>query len=79
MNQIPETRPISDMRLHQSELLAHMRQAPVVLTQHGRAAVVLVDPEQWNRLLEQYEDLQLALDAVESRQDADECVNSCFP
>ncbi len=65
MNPMPKTVPISDLRQRQNEILSKLSEEPVLLTQHGRAAAVLVDPEQWNRLLEEFEDMYLALEAIE--------------
>lgn len=52
---IPELVPISKLRLTQNEILGKFSQSPVVLTQHGEAAAVLVDPKMWNDLLEELE------------------------
>jgi len=65
MDPLPEVVPISEMRLRQNELLERVSDKPILLTQHGRAVAVLLGPEPYNRLLEQLEDLQLALDAAE--------------
>lgn len=54
---IPEIVPISDLRVRQSELLEQIGKAPIVLTQYGRPAAVLVDPEEWNQIQGQLEDL----------------------
>jgi antitoxin Phd len=62
---LPEVIPISDLRARQNEILARLGQGPVVLTQHGRAAAVLISPETWNNLMEALEDLQ---DAIEGAQ-----------
>jgi prevent-host-death family protein len=48
MTSIPELLPISELRLHQNEVLNRLKDGPVVLTQHSRAAAVLVSVEQWN-------------------------------
>jgi prevent-host-death family protein len=56
MNKVPELIPISEMRTHQAEILEQLKHGPIVLTHHSKAAAVLVDPSQWNRLLEQLED-----------------------
>lgn len=56
MNRVPEIVPISEMRTHQAEILEQLKQGPIVLTHHSKAAAVLVDPVQWNRLLEELED-----------------------
>ncbi|MFQ5796297.1 MAG: type II toxin-antitoxin system Phd/YefM family antitoxin [Candidatus Bipolaricaulia bacterium] len=39
----------SKLRQTQNEVLEKLSEGPVVLTQHGEATAVLVDPEQWNR------------------------------
>ena len=67
MDVIPELVPISGLRTRQNEILDQLAGKPVVLTQHGRAAAVLVSPEQWNLLVEMVEDLTDALDALEMR------------
>jgi prevent-host-death family protein len=66
MSAIPELAPISDLRLRQSELLSRLSEGPVVLTQRGRAAVVLVDPGYWNQIVEELDDLRDALDAIDA-------------
>ncbi len=66
MSIIPELVPISELRLRQSELLSRLSKGPVVLTQRGRAAVVLVDPDYWNQIMEELEDLRDAVDAIEA-------------
>ena len=64
MSAIPELVPISQLRLKQSEVLNRLSEGPVILTQHGQGAAVLVDLEQWNRMIEALEDLQDALDVA---------------
>jgi len=68
---IPEIVGISDLRLRQGEVLNKLQQGPVVLTQHSRAVAVLVSPEQWNKLVEELEDLQDILAAHEAREDVE--------
>jgi prevent-host-death family protein len=74
MNAVPETIPISELRQRQNEILSKLYDGPVLLTQHGRAAAVLVDPEQWNWLVEAFEDLHDALEVrqIKARIDAGE-------
>jgi prevent-host-death family protein len=67
----PELVPISELRTRQNDVLSRLAQGPVVLTQHGRAAAVLVDTEVWNRLVERIEFLEEGLHAVEARQRID--------
>lgn len=66
---IPKLVPISDMRIHQNALLAQMAEGPVVLTQRGRAAAVLVEPGLWNELVERLGELQDTVDALRGRQE----------
>jgi len=64
---VPELIPISRLRHKQNEVLEKLSQAPVVLTQHGKAKAVLVDPDMWNRLLEELETWQDSFDALEAK------------
>ena len=75
MQTIPNLFPISELRQRQTKILQMLSDGPVVLTQHGRASVVLVSPEQWNQMVNEIEDLQDALDAVEARQDAEPTIS----
>jgi prevent-host-death family protein len=62
MNAVPELVPISEIRKRQSEILVQLNAGPVILTQRGRAAAVMVSPKQWNRLIEKLKDLEEALE-----------------
>ena len=68
---IPELVPISELRQRQQAILDQLAQEPVVLTLHGVAVAVLVDPRQWNELMTRLDDqedaaagLQAALDVA---------------
>ena len=67
MQIIPEIVPVSGLRTRQNEVLDSLSEGPIVLTHHGRAAAVVVSPEQWNRLVENLEDLSDSLDAIEMK------------
>jgi prevent-host-death family protein len=67
MREIPNLMPISELRIHQNQVLAKLNEGPMVLTQHGRAAAVLVGPEYWNRLQEMIEDLEDSVDALQAK------------
>ena len=67
MNPVPYTIPISDMRFQQSALLARVEESPVVLTKQGRAVAVLVDPNYWNQILEELEDMADALAVAQAK------------
>ncbi|MBE2237395.1 MAG: type II toxin-antitoxin system Phd/YefM family antitoxin [Caldilineaceae bacterium] len=62
-----QTIPISDLRFHQAEVLDQLQQRPVVLTRQGRAAAVLVSPDEWNSVVQQLEDLEDALAVLQAR------------
>lgn len=66
---IPTTIPISDLRARQNEILEELSQGPVILTQHGRAAAVLISPERWNRLIEELDDLKATVAAVKAYEE----------
>lgn len=48
MNSIVQIVPITEMRLHHSEVLAMLAEGPVVLAQRSKPAAVLVSVEEWN-------------------------------
>jgi len=64
MDRVMKIVSLSDFRIHQVETLAAIQGAPVVLTQNGRGAAVLVVPEQWNSLLDRLDDLEDAVAAL---------------
>lgn len=69
MHLVPRTLPISDLRFKQTETLDELKAGPVLLTRQGKAAAMLVAPEQWNSLVETIKNLQLALNAVDVRRE----------
>lgn len=68
MSIIPKLVPFSELVQRQAEILASLDEGPLVLTQENRAAVVLVNPNYWNQVIEELEDLRDALDAVDAYQ-----------
>jgi PHD/YefM family antitoxin component YafN of YafNO toxin-antitoxin module len=57
------TMPVSALRTRQASIISQLRENPILLTQRGRGAGVLVHPDQWNEiieLLEEYEDILTA-------------------
>ena len=67
MNPVPHTIPISDLRFHQSEVLAQVAENPVILTKQGRGVAMLVDPAYWNQIIEELDDLADALAIAQSK------------
>ena len=55
MEKVMETLPVSELRSHQAEVMSRLQKAPILLTQRGRGAGVLVDPALWNELVERAE------------------------
>jgi len=50
--------PISDLRYKAKEILTQVTEQPVVITQRGRAAAVLVDFDTYNRMARRLEALE---------------------
>ena len=48
----PVTKPVTEVKRHATEILAQLQQSrePIVITEHGRSAAVLVDVETFDRL-----------------------------
>ena len=72
MGKRPDPTPIPNIRQRQAEILASLAAGPVILTQHGRAAAVMVSPAEYDRMLTALEDLQDAVDAAAARREAGE-------
>ncbi len=58
MNKIIPVMPVSDLRNEQAKVFNRLGETPVLLTQRGRAAGVLVHPDQWNEMVELLEDME---------------------
>ena len=61
MRKIPEVVPITDLRQDAAEVLKRLRKGkePVVITQRGRAAAVLLSIEEYERARQEREILEL--------------------
>jgi len=66
------TMPVSELRTKQASILAQLRESPILLTQRGRGAGVLVHPDQWNKMIELLEDYEDILIAKERKYEAKE-------
>ena len=51
MDLIPTTRPISEFRQNQASIMEAMESGPVVLTQHGKDAAVIMTSEYYNMII----------------------------
>ncbi len=76
---VPDLVPISDLRQRQVEILEMLQRGPITLTQRGRAAAVMISPEQWNVIIEELEDLRDALDAIEALEEVERDPDSIRP
>ena len=61
MSKTSHIKPISYFKAHATEMLSELRetQQPYVITQNGEAAAVLVDPSEYDRMMEAIELLKL--------------------
>ena len=61
MRKVPEVIPITDLRQEAAEVLKRLRKGkePVVITQRGRAAAVLLSIEEYERARQEREILEL--------------------
>ncbi len=64
--QMPQVIPISDLRKRQAKVVEQLQERPVMLTQHGYGAAVLVTPEHWERLLDRLEELEDTVAALQA-------------
>jgi prevent-host-death family protein len=65
------TMPVSDLRIKQAEILSQLHDTPILLTQRGHGAGVLVHPDLWNEMVELLADYEDILVARERIQEAD--------
>ena len=70
MYKVMPTMPVSRLRTQQTAILANLRQSPILLTQRGHGAGVLVHPDDWNEIVEMLVDYEDLLVAKERFQEA---------
>jgi PHD/YefM family antitoxin component YafN of YafNO toxin-antitoxin module len=70
MYKVMPTMPVSDLRLRQAAILAQLNETPILLTQRGHSAGVLVHPDLWNEMVERLADYEEILIAQERIQEA---------
>ena len=58
MNTITEVAPISDLQDRAGELLAQLAKSPVILTEHGCGAAVMLSMQEWQAITEQLRTLE---------------------
>lgn len=71
MYKVMPTMPVSDLRIKQAAILSQLHETPILLTQRGQGAGVLVHPDLWNEMVEligDYEDILIAKDRIQEAQ-----------
>lgn len=70
-----DVRPLTDVRKNLAEMVARVRRTnrPLVLTQHGRAAAVMLSPEGYDELIRRAEFVQAVEEGL-AEADAGELV-----
>lgn len=65
-----DVKPVSEFRSNASSLLKHVRttKRPLVITQHGRSAAILLDVNEYDKLMEK-------LDLLQDIREAEEQIN----
>ena len=66
MEKLPQIESISHMKHHYKQVLNRLDAGPIVLTQHGQAAAVLVSPTAWNAAVEEREELKDIIAALKA-------------
>jgi antitoxin Phd len=64
IERVPLTIPVSDLRNEQARILEQLGDGPILLTQRGRAAAMLIAPQRWNELIDHLETLEDSVDAL---------------
>lgn len=70
MYKVMPTVPVSDLRLRQAAILSQLRETPILLTQRGHSAGVLIHPDLWNDIVERLADIEDILVAKERGREA---------
>jgi prevent-host-death family protein len=63
----PQIEPITELRRDPLQVLGKLRKGPVFLTQRSQRAAVMISPEQWDRIVEQIEELEDAVAIYKTR------------
>ena len=61
MDRVPQMASVSDLKNRHLEVLAKLKEGPVLLASRNQPAAVMVSPEQWNEIVELLEDCEDAL------------------
>ena len=61
MNEVPQIEPVTRMQKDHRALLEQTNQGPVVLSNRGKAAGVLLSVAEWDSIVKEMNDLRIAL------------------
>ena len=77
MDRVQQIVPISEMAIHQHEVMRLLTKGPVVLASRSRPAAVLVSVQDWDSLITELEELRdiVDLQAADLALDNDEPVD----
>ncbi len=70
MHKAMPTMPVSELRTKQSAILAQLDETPILLTQRGHGAGVLVHPNLWNEMVDLLADYEDTLISTQRQQEA---------
>jgi antitoxin YefM len=73
-----DIKPVSEFRANAAELIEHVKSTgrPLVLTQHGHSAAVVLDVAEYERLVDEIEllrDVRTAVQQIESGHGVSDC------
>ena len=63
------TRPVTDMNRVPNEVLAMLVNNPVVLMQRSQPAAVMIQPDKWNDIAQELNDLRALVAALRAEQE----------
>lgn len=72
MYKVMPTIPVSDLRTKQAKVLTDLKETPILLTQRGHSAGILVHPDLWNEMVEMladYQDIRIVRDRIHEAED----------
>lgn len=79
IERVPLTIPVSDLRNEQARILEQLGEGPILLTQRGRAAAMLVEPSLWNLLIDRLADLEDIINGLDAYYEYQQDPSSARP
>ena len=64
MNHVPRMVAISDLRNRYTEVFKMLTDGPLVIANRNQPAAVVIDPDQWNSIVDELDDLRDAVVAL---------------